>query len=343
MLSEADRSGERGRGQETYVNATHQPGVIAITGLRTFLGGGLVTRLLGRNPDIRLIGFDQRRPHRLDERVRFVRVDLTDPAAGSRIAEVLEEDGAEALVHTAFRSNPTDDIEADHELETIGSLHVMNACAAANVRRLVLASSTMLYGPRPDNPNFLTEEHPLRGHPDAHSVKDRVEVEGLLANWAARHPVTEVTVLRNCWILGPRFSNRVTRYLALPVVPKLLGYDPLMQFVHEEDCLDAYELATLESHPGVYNVAGRGVLPFSTLLRLAGKRILSLPSRLLYRMAYYPAQSQTGDAPAAFYDYLRHLWVADAARAWDAFGEPCYSTKEAWVSFVSALRMRRYR
>jgi len=270
------------------------------------------------------VGIDRRRPFRLDDRVHFSRVDLTEPTADSQIAEV-------------FRSSPTADLEMDHELETIGSLHVMNACAAAKVRRLVVASSTMLYGPWPDNPNFLTEEHPLRGHPNAHSVSNRVEVESLLADWRTRYPDTEVTVLRTCWILGPRYGDRVTRYLSLPVVPKL------MQFVHEEDCLHAFERATLAPHPGVFNVVGRGVLPLSTILRLAGKRVLSLPSRLLYRMAYYPSQSQTGDPPDGFYDYLRHLWVADGARGWDAFGEPFYTTKEAWIAFVSAIRMRRYR
>jgi UDP-glucose 4-epimerase len=231
----------------------------------------------------------------------------------------------------------------DHELETIGSLHVMNACAAAKVKRLVLASSTMLYGPRPDNPNFLSEEHPLRGHPQAHSVMNRAEVETLLANWRMRHPDTEVTVLRPCWILGPSHWDHVVRFFARPVVPMLLGYDPLMQFVHEEDCLHAFERATLAPHPGVFNVVGRGVLPLSTILRLAGKRILALPSPLLYRMAYYPSQGQTGDPPAGFYDYLRYLWVADGERGWNAFGEPVYTTKEAWISFVSARRMRRYR
>ena len=74
----------------------------------------------------------------------------------------------------------------------------------------------------------------------------------------------------------------------------LLGYDPLMQFVHEEDCLWAFERATLAPHPGVFNVVAQGVLPLSTLLRLGGKRILPLPAPLLYRMAYYPSQSQTG-------------------------------------------------
>jgi len=104
-----------------------------------------------------------------------------------------------------------------------------------------------------------------------------------------------------------------------------------------------FERATLQPRPGVFNVVGSGVVPLSTLLRLAGKRVLSLPGPLLHRLAYFPSQGQTGDPPEAFYDYLRYLWVADGARGWEAFGEPHYSTKEAWISFVSSRRMRRYR
>jgi UDP-glucose 4-epimerase len=319
------------------------PGVIAVTGLGTFIGRRLVDRLLESSPKLRILALDHRRPFRLDSRVRFHRVDLTEPTADGHFADVLIRERAEAVVHAAFRTSPTPDLEMDHELETIGSLHVMNACAAAKVKRLVVASSTMLYGPRPDNPNFLAEGHPLRGHPDAHTVEDRVEMEELLAEWRGRNPDTEVTVLRPCWIMGPTYWDHVTRFFSLPVVPMLLGYDPLMQFVHEDDCLRAFERATLSPHPGVFNVVARGVLPLSTILRLAGKRILPLPAPLLYRMAYYPSQGQTGDPPAGFYDYLRYLWVADGARGWEAFGEPDYTTKEAWISFVSARRMRRYR
>ena len=319
------------------------PGVIAVTGLGSFIGRQLVDRLLERSPQLRVIALDHRRPFRLDSRVRFHRIDLTDPTADGHLAEILTRERAEAVVHAAFRTSPTPDLEMDHELETIGSLHVMNACAAAKVKRLVVASSSMLYGPRPDNPNFLTEAHPLRGHPDAHTVEDRVEMEGLLAEWRDRHSDTEVTVLRPCWIMGPTYWDHVTRFFSLPVIPMLLGYDPLMQFVHEEDCLGAFERATVSSIPGVFNVVARGVLPLSTIVRLAGKRILPLPAPVLYRMAYYPSQGQTGDPPAGFYDYLRYLWVADGERGWEAFGEPAYTTKEAWISFVSARRMRRYR
>jgi UDP-glucose 4-epimerase len=324
-------------------DAVSEPGVIAVTGLGSFIGRRLVDRLLERSPQLRVIALDHRRPFRLDSRVRFHRIDLTEPTADGHLAEILTRERADAVVHAAFRTSPTPDLEMDHELETIGSLHVMNACAAAKVKRLVVASSTMLYGPRPDNPNFLTEAHPLRGHPDAHTVEDRVEMEGLLAQWRDRHTDTEVTVLRPCWIMGPTYWDHVTRFFSLPVIPMLLGYDPLMQFVHEEDCLRAFERATLNPIPGVFNVVARGGLPLSTIVRLAGKRILPLPAPILYRMAYYPSQGQTGDPPGGFYDYLRYLWVADGERGWEAFGEPVYTTKEAWISFVSARRMRRYR
>jgi UDP-glucose 4-epimerase len=320
--------------------ALNEPGVIAITGLRTFLGGQLAVRLMRRSPSPRIVGFDRRRPPGIDPRIRFHAIDLTAPDAAAEMAEKLQSEAVEVLVHAAFRTDATADLALDRALETDGSLRVIDACIEARVARMVLASSTMLYGPWPDNPNFLTEEHPLRGHPDAHLVANRIEIESLIKDCARRTPQLEVTVLRSCWVLGPSFDDRVSRYLALPVVPKLLGYDPMMQFVHEDDYLNAFERAALESHPGVFNVVGRGILPIATLLRLGGRRPFALPSRLLHRMAYYPGPRRTGDPPAAFYDYLRYLWIADGERGWDAFGEPVYSTREAWIEFVSARRSR---
>lgn len=319
------------------------PSCIAITGLGSYFGRRLALRLLSLPRPPVIVGIDLRRPWRLEGRVRSHRVDLTDPGAGQRVAELLARERVEAVVHAAFRRDPTPDLEYDHELETLGSLHVMNACAAAKVARLVWLSSTMLYGPWPDNPNFLSESHPLRGHPDAHSVRNRVEGETLLARWRARHPEAEVTVLRAGWVMGPTYEDHVVRHFAAPVVPTLLGYDPLVQFVHEDDVAEVLLRAVLGSHPGVYNVVGRGVLPLSTLLSLAGKRSLPLPVPLFYPFHRFTHESASGDPPAGFYDYLRWLFVADGERGWERFGEPVYSTREAWSSFVSARRMRSFR
>jgi UDP-glucose 4-epimerase len=168
-------------------------------------------------------------------------------------------------------------------------------------------------------------------------------MERIVADWAARHPASAVTVLRPCWIVGPTYRDAVTRYFGRSVVPTLMGYDPLLQFVHEEDCLDAFARAATSHHPGVYNVVAPGVLPLSTVLRTAGKRLLPVPPPILYRLRAYPSQAQTGDRPEGFYDYLRYLWVADGRRGWEVFGRPVYSTREAWMATISAERMRSYR
>lgn len=319
------------------------PTTVAVTGLGTFLGQRVAERLASRVPRMRVVGLDVRRPHRLERKIAFERIDLTDPRSHEQLADVLTRERVEVVLHTAFRRDPTPDIEMDHELETVGSLHLLHACAAAKVPRIVLASSTMLYGPRADNPLYLSESHPLRGHPDAHCVCNRVEVESLFARFASTHPEASVTVLRCAWIMGPTYSDRVVRHFARAIVPTVLGYDPLVQFVHEEDCLDAFEQAVVDDHRGTFNVVAPEPLPLSTILRAGGAIAAPLPPAILYRVRDLAARAATGDPPAAFYDYLRWPWIADGERGWTVFGQPAYTTREAWIAFVSSRRLRQYR
>ena len=317
---------------------------LAITGLGTFTGARIAERLLEGDAPTRIVALDQRLPRRLEGRVRFHRIDLTEPTADSLLAEILEKEGCEVLLHAAFFTDPNPDVELSHEVEVVGSLHVMNAAAAAGVRKLVVTSTAQVYGPHPDNPGFLGEEHPLRPHREAHALRDRAEMEGLLRVFAQRHRDLVVTSLRPAWIMGPSFESAVTRRFESSRVVTLLGYDPLMQFLHEEDWLDAVELAIERDAPGAWNLAGDGVLPLSTLLRLAGKSSLPLPHPLVYRAAQLDSLARTGDSPAAFYDHLRFGWVVDTRRAREQLGfEPVYTTQEAWMSFVVARRLRGYR
>jgi UDP-glucose 4-epimerase len=311
---------------------------VAITGVGTFTGAHIAERLLAQSPPPRIIALDLRLPRRLEGRVRFHRVDLTEPTADSIVAEILEKERCETVLHAAFFTDPYPDLEYSHELEVVGSLHVINAAAASGVRKLVVTSSAQLYGPHPDNPNFLSEDHALRPQRSAHSLRDRAEVEGLLRIFAKRHRALVVTSLRPCWIVGPSYESAVTRRFEAARVVTLLGYDPLLQFLHELDWLDAVELALERDAPGAFNLAGDGVLPLSTLLRLAEKH------PLLYRASYLDAIARTGDPPEALLDYLRFLWVVDTKRAREELGfDPTYTTKEAWMSFVVARKLRGYR
>lgn len=320
------------------------PRSIAITGLGSWCGGRIAARLLDAPDAPHVVGIDLRVPRRLEGRIAFHRVDLTEPAADSALAEILAKERCEAVLHAAFFTQPYPDPEYAHELEVIGSLHVMNAVAAAGVGKLVLCSTAQVYGARPDNPNYLEESAPLRGHPGGHSVQDRVEVEELLALFAERHPTLAVSSLRPCSLAGPTVESPLLAHFEGDRPTTLLGYDPLMQFLHEEDWLRALELALERDVRGAFNLAGSGVLPLSTLLRLAGKRALSVPHPILYRLRYLGEISKTGQEPAAFYDYLRFLWVVDTARAARELAfEPVWSTQEAWMSFVVSRRLRKYR
>lgn len=320
------------------------PRTLAITGLGTYVGSRMAERLLDAPWPPRIVAIDLRVPRLLEGRVRFRRVDLTVPTADSIVAEILQKERCDAVLHAAFFTDPHPDREYAHELEVIGSLHVMNAAAAAGVRKLIVVSTAQVYGAHPDNPNFLSEDHPLRPHPDAHAFVDRAEMEGLLRVFAERHPGIVVTSLRPCWVMGPSYVSSVTRHFEPGRVTTLLGFDPLMQFLHERDLLDAVDLALTRDAPGPFNLAGDGVLPLSTLIRLAGKRTLPVPHPLLFRLGYLAAVGRTGDPAEAFYDYLRFLWVVDTARAKRELGfRPDYTTREAWMSFVVERRLRSYR
>jgi UDP-glucose 4-epimerase len=317
---------------------------IAITGLDTFAGLRTAERLLARERPPEIVGIDLRVPRRLDGRIRFHRVDLTEPTADSQIAEVLEKERCEALLHCAFFARPQADNAAAHELEVIGSLHVMNAAASAGLRKLVVPSTAEVYGASPLNPAYIAESRPLAPHPDSHCARDRAELEQLLALFADRHPGMVVTVLRACWVTGPEYESRVLDHFAGESVITLLGFDPLMQWLHESDLLSALELVLDTDAPGAFNLAGDEALPLSTLLRLAGKRARPIPHPLLYRMGYLPAVWRDGDPPAGFHDYLRFSWLVETRRAREELGfVPEYTTKEAWMSWIVSRRMRRYR
>ncbi|MCA9770896.1 MAG: NAD-dependent epimerase/dehydratase family protein, partial [Myxococcales bacterium] len=316
--------------------------VVAVTGAAGFLGGQTL-KLLDADPRYeRLVMMDVRRPRDPIAKGKFFKVDLTEPSADAMIADILAQERVDTMVHCAFLQSPVVETSYAHELESIGTLYVLNAVAECDVPKIVVPSTTLAYGALPSNPNFLEEDAPLQAA-GYRMLQDRVEIERQLARHRKKHPDRVVTVLRPCLTLGPNVVNFTTRYMSQPVLYRVMGHDPLMQFVHEEDVLRAMKLAIDEDHSGVYNVVGRGVLPLSTLLKLAGKPSVPLPAAVLYPMidAFWVAQLSI--TPSAYLDYIRYLFVADGRRAAEELGfEAKFSTKETLLNFMGVLRLKRF-
>ncbi len=315
--------------------------VVAVTGAASFLGTNLIGLLEEDDLVDRIVAVDIKPPVTAGNKTRAYAVDLTDPSAEARLAEILAAERADTLVHLAFLASPTHASAWAHELESVGTMHVLVAARHAQVRKLVMWSQTLLYGAHPSNPNFLTETHPLRASRSEPFFADKMEAEAEASRFAQRAQGSVVTVLRTAPIVGPTVHNYVTRYLARRIVPTMMGFDPLVQFLHEIDAIAAFKLAVDRDVPGIYNVVGEGVLPLSTVIKLAGRFSLPVPHPLAESLCALGWIAQIAEAPPTFLKYLRFLSVADGQKAWDKMGfRPAYTTREALLDFTSAQRLR---
>jgi len=291
--------------------------IAAITGACTYLGTELVRRLEEDKRYARVLVLDVRPPPvplGPQSKVTFYNIDLTQPTVDDELATLLDREQVDTVVHGAFLSHPTHAQEWAHELEDVGTMHVLNACAEVVPPRLVMVSTTLVYGAHPRNPNFLAETSELRGHQDSRFINDKVRAEKQALRFAREHS-TKVAILRFAPILGPTISNMFTRFFARPVLPVMMGHDPLMQFVHEQDAAHALRLAVDSDAEGQFNIVGKGVLPYTTVLAMMGRVPLPVPHFLARAFNKALWATQIMGSPPSLLDFLLYLCVADGARA----------------------------
>jgi UDP-glucose 4-epimerase len=248
------------------------------------------------------------------------------------------------VVHAALMASPrtVGSRVAMQEMNVIGTMQLLAACQKSDtVERLVLRSTTAVYGCGPSDPAVFTEDmHPHDGGQTGYA-KDAVEVEGYVRGFARRRADVEVSVLRLANILGPTIDNALVRYLAMPVVPTSLGFDPRLQLLHEADAVEALRLATVAARPGVVNVAGDGVVSLSQVLRRTGRFRLPVPAGALGLVGALVRNSGALDVTAEESRFLNFGRVVDTTRLRDEFGfQPRYTTAETVEAYRQGLGPR---
>lgn len=314
---------------------------VVLVGCSGFIGRH-VLKSLEINPACkRVVVIDNNKPAITLKKSKFYKLDLTATLADATLAEILKAENCDTLVHAANPISPMHDEAKAHEIIAIGTFYVFNACSAANVRKVVMASTADVYGAFPDNPNYLTETMPARGNQQSRLLADKVDAEKQAFKYQKRNPERVVTILRHATILGPTIDSFQTRYLRRSAVMTMLGFDPLLQFVHENDVIAAFVKFIGEDHPGVFNLAGDGVLPLSRVLDIAGSfnlRLTQFGFKSLTQLLWY---ADFSPAPAAYADFLRYLCVVDNAKIKKAGFIPTRTTKEALLDFVETQRLRK--
>jgi UDP-glucose 4-epimerase len=316
--------------RETKPSAEASSRVVAITGAFGSLGRQLIRRLEDDVTIERIVAIDIRSAMDMAERegestdpaemleqharVSAHQLDLTAPGAARELAEILENEEVGALAHLAMLSTPTHHREMAHELETIGTMYVLHAVAAAGVDQLVHLSSAMCYGAHHDNPAWLHEEAPLRGVPNSRFVQDKIDADQQVQRFAEQHGEVRCSIARLGAVAGSRARRMWARVFYRPVVPAVLGYDPLFQLLHAEDAVTGLHSMLERAPEGVFNLVGRGVLPLSHIVRALGRRSLPLPAGVARGALGALWSSQVGDLPASLLDYVRWSWVCDGSK-----------------------------
>jgi UDP-glucose 4-epimerase len=258
------------------------------------------------------------------------------------IGKIIAQAEVDTVVHMNVIATPVSagGRVSQKEINVIGTMQLLAACQKApSLHRLVVKSSSAVYGTSPRDPAMFTEDTGPKAMPRSGFGKDSVEVEGYVRGFSRRRPDVEVTTLRFANIIGPGIRTALTDYFTLPVVPVLFGYDARLQFVHEVDAVEAMRLATLGPAAGVVNIAGDGVITTKQATRLIGRPSVPVPltsSGWLGQLVRRSGLADFSPDQMAFLAYGRGL---DTTRMRSVLGlEPQFSTREAFEDFARLHR-----
>lgn len=291
--------------------AAVEPSVI-LTGVCGRLGRLL---LRGLHREGRVVGIDRREFLDAPPDLTHYRLDLRRKAC----RDVFRREPVRAVVHLGVMHDPRVSAETRHTWNVEGFGRVLEYVAAHRIPKLVLLSSAAVYGARPGNAQFLSEDAPLLAASRLSEIRDLVELDMLAQTFFWRAPECATVILRPSFIAG-RVHNEIFSYFRLPVTPRLLGFDPMMQFVHEDDVVAALRLALRPGVRGIFNLGGPGVLPLSQVIARMGRPSMPVAHFLARRLLDGLWRFGLTDFPGREIDYLRYVCMVDDRRAREELG-----------------------
>ena len=312
---------------------------VLITGLDTFWGGRMAQALEAK-PDVEMIlGLGTKDPRVPLERTEFVRSDQKY----SILSRIVRATQVDTIVHTFLETNSVSvPSRVLHEINVIGTLNLLAAAGAsgASVRKVVVKSSTHVYGSAEQDPAWFREEDTRTGPVRTRLERSLLEVESLVRDFTEDNPHLAVTVLRFANVLGTDIVTPISHDLRRRVLPCVAGFDPLVQFVEEDDVVRALEFVTAHRVPGVFNVAGEGKLPWSEVASIGGAHLLPLPP-FRPRLFAAPLERLGVRFPAEMESLARYGRGVDTTRLRDAGFEYRYTSAGTVQSFARANNLRR--
>jgi UDP-glucose 4-epimerase len=282
---------------------------VVITGISGRLGR-IVARRLHHELDWQIVGLDRRAMPGRPKDIELHQVDLRSKSA----RDVFRAGDVDALIHLGVMHDPRARPAELYSWNITGTTKLLEYCQTYRVPKVVLVSSANVYGPRPDNPQFLTEDAPLLAAQRFPQMRDLVEIDHLVSTFLWRAQAVETVILRPVHIVGP-VHNAPSNYLRIARPPTLLGFDPMVQLIHVQDVANAIAAALAPGRRGIYNLVGPGEVPLSAIHRELGRVPRALPHPLAKSILSWAFRLGVSSFPVAELDFIRYVCMVDGRRA----------------------------
>jgi UDP-glucose 4-epimerase len=302
------------------------PEKVVITGISGRFGRLLARELHRQFP---VIGID-RRPFREAPRdVEMHRVDIRSRSC----EDIFRTNNVGAVVHLNIMHNPRKSGGERHQFNLVGTRQLLQYCEQYRVQKVIVLSTANLYGASPRTQQYVGEDAPLLGGGTDANSRHLIELDMLVTSFLWQYPQVETVVLRPVHILGS-VHNAPSNYLRLPRIPKLMGFDPLVQVIHELDVVRAIQATLMPGARGIFNVTGPEAVPLSAMLAQTNKPVINVPHVLFEMMARRLYKSRVWNFPAAELDHLKYGCMVSANRVSDELGfKPQYSLEDTLAPF----------
>ncbi|HEU4909983.1 MAG TPA: NAD-dependent epimerase/dehydratase family protein [Propionibacteriaceae bacterium] len=310
--------------------------VVLVTGVSRDLGSRFARSLA--ETDVEVIGIDVIPPRHDVGNAEFIRADIRNPV----ISKVIATRGVDTVVHLAMVATPdgAGGRSSMKEINIIGTMQLLAACQKAEtVRKLAVQSSISVYGASPRDPAKFTEDMSARAQPRTGFGKDSLEIESYVRGLARRRPDVVVTTLRLANLMGAGVDSHVTRYLSLPVVPRVMGFDARLQFLHPSDAVAALRLVTDRDVSGTFNIGAADIVTLSQALHKMGRPFVGVPQTAAPLVATLVRRAHLLDFSADQIDALTYGRAMDTSRFTAETGfVPKFSSLAALEEFVGAAK-----
>ena len=287
------------------MSATDNPRkAIVVTGIAGRFGRSVCRVLHRQNP---VVGVDTRSFTERPSDVEHHELDLRS----KRLRDLLRRGDIAGVVHLGVPHDPRLQPEDSHAKNLLSIQNLFECIEQFSIPKVVVLSSANVYGPRPDNPQFLDESAPLLAAGRFSEIRDLVEIDLAAQNFYWRNPQIEAVILRPAHILGT-VHNPPSNYLRLKRIPTLMGFDPMIQVVHQDDVAEAIRLALAPGIRGIFNLAGPPPVAVSRAVEL-------LPGRTALPVPHVAARSVLNRLfrwgvtafPAPELDFIRYVCMVD--------------------------------